>query len=434
MKPVKIFKVSLNMVKHNKLRSWLTIVGVVIGIASVMTVVTMGDYFHDQVTKTLEQLETDTISIYAYTSHGFFYEEEVGIQDSDLQVENEYIEDTDSDFEGKLTKKDIYTLKKIPEIEYIDVVVENYAMLDTGFSQMDVRLKGVDPGVWGELNAEKIAEGRSLIAEDRNAIVITHSLANEEFKDRKIRVNQMVLLNNKSYRVAGILEEQEGGLFGGWGDGTIIYMPYEEVYRVDSENTGYKKEKDVYDSIEVTLYEGYDERTVIDKMDQELQLARRVDEDSKDFDIYANLDGIENANKIITGLTAFLSLIAGISLLVGSVGIANSMFTSVLEKTKEIGIMKAIGARNQEILLIFLCNAALIGLVGGIIGIIIGTVVVQLIILGISMYMEIPFEFTLSIKATIFATLVSIIVGLIAGYMPAKSASKLNPVDALRYE
>jgi putative ABC transport system permease protein len=169
-------------------------------------------------------------------------------------------------------------------------------------------------------------------------------------------------------------------------------------------------------------------------MDKKFKLSRRVDEDTKDFYIYSQQEMMESTNKLISGLTAFLAFIAGISLLVGSVGIANTMFTSVLEKTKEIGIMKAIGARNEDVLLIFLCNAALIGLVGGLIGIIFGTAFVQVIVYLISMQLKIPFVFTLSIKATVVATLVSIGVGLIAGFMPAKSAAKLNPVDALRYE
>ncbi|WP_406657296.1 ABC transporter permease [Methanolobus sp. ZRKC2] len=432
MKPVKIFRISLNMVKHNRLRSWLTIIGVVIGIASVMTVVTMGDYFHNQVTKTLE-MESDTIEISGMENGHFSNDEFVGFQESDLAVQNEYIEDPDADMSGKLTKKDVYTLKKIPEIQYINVIVKNYAIINLGSETGAANIKGVDPDVWGKLNSEKIEQGRTLRSGDRNVIVITNSLANEEFPDRKIRLNQMILLSNNSYRVVGILAKEEGELFDFRWDGTNIYMPYEEAYKISSEYS-YNKEEGIYDSIDVMLYKGSDADTVVKKIDEKLQLARRVDEESRDFYIHYDLSGIEGANKVIAGLTAFLAFIAGISLLVGSVGIANSMFTSVLEKTKEIGIMKAIGARNRDILLLFLCNAALIGLVGGIIGIILGTATVQLIIFALSMYLEAPFEFTLSLKATILASFVSIIVGLIAGYMPAKSASKLNPVDALKYE
>ncbi|MDW7731984.1 MAG: ABC transporter permease [Methanolobus sp.] len=434
MKPAKIFKISLNMVKSNRLRSWLTIIGVVIGIASVMTVVTTGEYFQEQVTDTLEGLGSSTITIIADTPYQVTYEEEEGIQSPENEQTNEFIEDPDLEDQGKLTKKDIQTLEKIPEIEYINLNVEAYLPLNMGSEETNVRITGVDPRVWDKITTDTTAQGRMLKPGDRNVIVISDSLANEAFQDKSIMLNQMILLNEKSYRVVGILAKKEG-LLGGISGMFVsdIYMPYEEAYdlRLDDEDPDVEMS---YDSIEIKLYEGSDINSAIDKMDKQLQLSRRVDEESKDFYIFSPLEFIEGTSMIITGLTAFLAFIAGISLLVGSVGIANTMFTSVLEKTKEIGIMKAIGARNEDILMIFLCNSALIGLVGGIMGIIIGTTVVQVIVLAISMKLNVPFEFTLSLKATIIATVVSIVVGLIAGYMPAKSASKLNPVDALRYE
>ena len=133
--------------------------------------------------------------------------------------------------------------------------------------------------------------------------------------------------------------------------------------------------------------------------------------------------------------STFLMAIAAVSLIVGAVGVANTMFTSVLEKTKEIGIMKAIGARNHDILLIFLFNSAFIGLVGGIIGIIFGS----FLSLSLpSLLAGLPFgrggATLVSLHWIILALLVSMGVGIIAGIVPAFQASKLKPVDALRYE
>ncbi len=195
-----------------------------------------------------------------------------------------------------------------------------------------------------------------------------------------------------------------------------------------------ERERDVYDSIEIKLYTGADYDSTLQEIERKLRLSRKVTEDTQDFYVNSIKETIESTQKLINGLTAFLAFIAGISLLVGSTGIANTMFTSVLEKTKEIGIMKAIGAKNSDIMLIFLCNAAMISLVGGIIGILLGTAAVQVIMLLISIKMNVPFEFALSLKGTFVATLVSIVVGLIAGLVPAKNASELKPVDALRYE
>ena len=429
MKPAKILKIALNMVKANKLRSWLTIIGVIIGIASVMAIVTTGEYFQEQVTETLESLGGDTITIvasYPFDSVDMDFNEagEPVVSEEPLEIQN-----------PQLTKTDVFALRRIPAIEYVNVNVETGVDMQYGGEKTSIRTKGVDPRVWPDITKKKIGEGRMLKPGDRTVVVISNELANEAF-EREIRLNQMVLLNGKSYRVVGVLAKDDG-LLGGMGGlfGSSVYLPYEEVYSFKQDEESLSEgERDVYDSIEVKLYSGADHEAALEEIESRLRLSRRVDEKTQDFYVSSPKEAIESTRKLIDGLTAFLAFIAGISLLVGSTGIANTMFTSVLEKTKEIGIMKAIGAKNRDILLIFLCNAAMIGLVGGIIGILLGTAVVQLILFMISVKMQIPFEFALSIKGTLVATLVSIIVGLIAGLVPAKNASELKPVDALRYE
>ncbi|KKG12053.1 ABC transporter permease [Methanosarcina sp. 2.H.A.1B.4] len=442
MKPAKILRIAFNMVKANKLRSWLTIVGVIIGIASVMAIVTTGEYFQEQVTKSLEELGGDTITIVASVPFNF---EEVDYSQESVNVESENESDSgggsgspvnyEEPKSPKLTKMDVFTLHRIPGVQYVNVNVDSSATLEFGGKKTYVRINGVDPRVWPDITKKKVGEGRMLQPGDRTSVVISSELADNEELGRKIMVNQMILLNGKSYRVIGILADK-GGLFGGFGFGSSIYMPYEEVYSLPTDEDSYysEKEKDVYDSIEIKLYKNADYDATLKEMEELLRLSRRVNEKNQDFYVYSGKEEMESVGKIISGLTAFLAFIAGISLLVGSTGIANTMFTSVLEKTKEIGIMKAIGAQNKDIMLIFLCNSAMISLVGGIIGILLGTAVVQAILLLISMKMQTPFEFALSIKGTIIATLVSIIVGLIAGLVPAKNASELKPVDALRYE
>jgi len=445
MKPAKILRIAFNMVKANKLRSWLTIIGVIIGIASVMAIVTTGEYFENQVTETLEGLGGDTITIVASTPFNVMEFDEVSVEveggsGEGEKDESDNGEEDDSIYReperAELTKKDLFTLRRIPGIEYINVNVESGTELEFGGKKTYVYVKGVDPRVWPELTKKKIKEGRMLKPGDRAVVLISEELAHEEALEREIRVNQMVLLSGRTYRVIGILAKDEG-LLGGLSGmfGNSIYTPYEEVYSL-RENDEYASERDhdVYDSIEVKLYKDADYDITLTEIEDKLRISRKVDEKTQDFYVNSMKEAVESTRNLINGLTAFLAFIAGISLLVGSTGIANTMFTSVLEKTKEIGIMKAIGARNSDIRMIFLCNAALIGLVGGIIGILLGTAAVQVILFLIATKMKVPFEFALSIKGTLVATLVSVIVGLIAGYIPAKNASELNPVDALRYE
>ena len=452
MKLAKILKIALSMVKANKLRSWLTIIGVIIGIASVMAIVTTGEYFQEQVTETLEGIGGDTITIVASvpfeisSAEDMSYEEgmeENSDESEAIAMETEegsenYTSDPielETETETVLTRKDVFVLRSIPAVEYVNVNVQTVAELKSGSESTYALVDGVDPGVWPDFTKKKVGEGRMLAPGDRAVVVISNKLAKDTF-EQEIRLNQMIPLNGKSYRVIGILEK-DGGLLGGMGGlfGSSIYMPYQEVYSLrNSDEDASERERDVYDNIEVKLHSEADYDATLQEIERKLRLSRRVTEDTQDFYVNSQKEVIESTKKLINGLTAFLAFIASISLLVGSTGIANTMFTSVLEKTKEIGIMKAIGAKNSDIMLIFLCNSAMISLVGGIIGILLGTAAVQLILLLISMKMNVPFEFALSLKGTLIATLVSIVVGLIAGLVPAKNASELKPVDALRYE
>lgn len=471
MKLAKVLKIAFGMVKANKLRSWLTIIGVIIGIASVMAIITTGEYFQEQVTQTMEGLGGDTITIVPSFPFNVIQEGEVGSDSGETsgrnsmrhsgessmessgdsgmsfettsEIEDESVTNTNISgsiafeipAEPELTKMDVFTLLRIPAVEYVNVNVEGPAELQFAGATTGVQFKGVDPKVWPEITKKKVMQGRMLKPGDKAVAVISNELSNGTFK-REIGLNQLILLNGRSYRIIGILEK-DGGLLGGMGGlfGSSVYIPYQEAYALQYGGEDMPEmEHENYTSIEVQLDRGADYDLALKEIESKLILSRRVTKDTQNFYVNSPKAVIEGTRSLINGLTAFLAFIAGISLLVGSTGIANTMFTSVLEKTKEIGIMKAIGAKNGDIMLIFLCNAAMISLVGGVIGIIIGTAAVQVILFLISIQLKVPFEFALSLRGTVIATLVSIVVGLIAGLVPAKNAAELKPVDALRYE
>jgi len=229
----------------------------------------------------------------------------------------------------------------------------------------------------------------------------------------------MLTIENSAFRVVGILDES----------GTSIYMPIQMAYQVLED-----KENGVYDSILIKIKDEDAIDEAIEKIEKKLMITRHVNEKTKDFTVSSSQQMQETRSEMMSSMNMFLLAIAAVSLIVGAVGVANTMFTSVLEKTKEIGIMKAIGARNKDILMIFIFNAGLIGLIGGIIGIFFGSLLsgaLPTLMGDIGMFRGGTF---VSLNSVLMAVFVSVFVDIISGIVPAYQASKLKPVDALRYE
>jgi putative ABC transport system permease protein len=260
---------------------------------------------------------------------------------------------------------------------------------------------------------DKIGEGRILGPADSNVVVIGYRLANSYF-DRAVHANDMITIGGRAFRVVGILEN---------GTGNNIYMPISMAYTVIAD-----KNIGEYDTIVVKVKDGVNVTDTVTKIQTKLDLSRHVAGKKRDYTVSSSQQLQSMVSSMTSTLTMFLTGIAAISLLVGAVGIVNTMFTSVLERTKEIGIMKAIGAKNGDILTIFLFNAGLIGFMGGVIGLGIGY--------GVCYMLTTWFSVTTTVSPTIaiLSVLVSLIIGMLAGVIPAYQASKLRPVDALRRE
>jgi putative ABC transport system permease protein len=253
---------------------------------------------------------------------------------------------------------------------------------------------------------------------DQNVIVVGGRLAASYF-DQPLGINKMVTINGSAFRVVGILDDQSNN----------VYMPIQMAFQVIPDKTN-----DIYDTFVVKIKDENQLDEAITKIENKLMTARHVTTKNKDFSITSRKEMQQTRADTMNSMNTFLLAIAAVSLIVGSIGIANTMFTSVLEKTKEIGIMKAIGARNGDILFIFLFNAAFIGLVGGILGIILGTILsgyMPALIGGLPLGRGTAI---VTFNSIAMALSVSVSVGILAGIIPAYQASKLRPVDALRYE
>lgn len=411
MKLNKSFKHAFNMVLHSKLRSWLTIIGIVIGVAAVIAIVSIGEGMQQTLNERLKGLGGDIVTISPGFSRGAGMFGMRGGEGSSGGAKA-------TDKEIVLGRSDLQALKGIPDIALIDTNIRGSVEVSYLGKTGKVSATGVDQKVWSQITTNKIRDGRMLDSADQNVIVIGGRLASSYF-DRPVGINKMVTIENSTFRVVGILDDQS----------TNIYMPIQMAYQVIEE-----KKNDIYDSIVVKIKNEDQLDEVITKLENKLMIARHVTSKKKDFSITSSKQMQQTMAETMNSMNAFLLAIAAVSLIVGSVGIANTMFTSVLEKTKEIGIMKAIGARNNDILLIFLFNAAFIGLVGGIIGIILGTILSGFMPALVGNLPMMRGTTIVSLNSIIMALSVSVVVGILAGIIPAYQASKLKPVDALRYE
>ncbi|AKB57957.1 Cell division protein FtsX [Methanosarcina barkeri 227] len=399
------------MLVHSKLRSWLTIIGIVIGIGSVVGILSLGDAMQEQVQSKLSEMDLTKITISpGYTKASSNMPGPGGMGGTTTDVE--------------LTDTDIAALQGLNNISYIEGEISGSVPVIYAAQNATLSITGVDPQVWQYMTTLTTQSGRLLEPSDKYVAVIGSGVASGIY-DQDIGVNQVITINGKAVRVVGILSEE------GEGDRSI-YMPIDgAVTLIDDAENG------VYDSISIKAKNEDAVDSLTEDIVDKLMISRHiVSDDDRDFSVSASKSMAESVTEMTSSMTLFLSAIAAVSLLVGAVGIANTMFTSVLEKTKEIGTMKAIGAKNRDILMIFLFNSAMVGLVGGILGDMLGAFISTLFpMLGLqmmggggssSMYFA-PDLMALGLG-------LAILIGVISGVVPAYRASKLKPVDALRYE
>lgn len=414
MKINKCFKHAFNMVLHSKLRSWLTITGIVIGVAAVIAIVSIGDGMQQSLNAQLNALGGDIVTISPGFERGggggFSRGGGGGGGSSGPQAVTKDI---------VLARSDLQALKGLPDIALIDTNIRGSVDIYYLGKKGKVSVTGVDQSIWSQITLSKIKTGRMLDPADQNVIVVGGRLASSYF-DQPLGINKMVTINGSAFRVVGILDDQSNN----------VYMPIQMAFQVIPDKTN-----GIYDTFVVKIKDENQLDETITKIDNKLMTARHVTSKNKDFSISSRKEMQQARADTMSSMNTFLLAIAAVSLIVGSIGIANTMFTSVLEKTKEIGIMKAIGARNRDILQIFLFNAAFIGLVGGILGIILGTILSGFMpaLMG-----GLPLGrgglAIVTFNSIAMALSVSVSVGILAGIIPAYQASKLRPVDALRYE
>ncbi|MEL4304490.1 ABC transporter permease [Methanococcoides sp. LMO-2] len=402
-------KLAANILFHSKIRSWLTIIGIVIGVGSVVTIMALSDSMEADMDSRFADMDMTSLTITpGYTKAS----SAMGMRPGG--------DSSSSADDAELTDKDVMALKLVGNVDYLYGQILGKEDVYYLGESASLSITGVDSQVWQYTTSYTAASGRLLEASDNYVAVIGDKIANEMF-DQPISLNQVISINGKSVRVVGILEEGDN-------DNGII-MPIDAAVEIIED-----AEDDIFDSIIVKVDDIDNVDAVIEDIEEKLMISRHVTENDRDFSVSDPQSQLESATEMMDSMSLFLAAIAGVSLVVGSVGIANTMFTSVMERTKDIGTMKAIGAKNRDIMMIFLFNSAMVGLVGGILGILLSLVLTSLLPnLGLTI-MRSSMGSTLSPELVLIGISIAIFVGIVSGVVPAYNASKMKPVDALRYE
>ena len=412
VKAYDIFRFAFNSLTQRKLRSWLTVLGIIIGVASVVALISIGEGAQAQVQSRLGGLGADVFTIspgfQRATGGGGFG----GFGGGGAQTS------------GNLTEDDVRVVKTTQGILYVNGIVSGRGEISYLSESSSVSIQGVDTSVWRFMETTQIESGRYLNPGDTNVIVIGNRIANQLFK-QPLTLNRQITIEGRAFKVVGILQSS-----GGFGQqDSTIYMPKEMAREILDVNI--KK----VSSISVKVADSSQVQEIANQTQDKLKITRHVQGSRQDFTVSTSQALQSQISSVTATFTLFLAAIAGISLLVGAIGISNSMFTSVMERTRQIGILKSLGATDREIMKIFLTEASLIGLFGGILGVLFGITAAGLLSeVGIRIGFQGAFTAVVRPELVIFVILFSVIVGALSGLLPAKRAAGMEPVEALRYE
>jgi len=415
MKFIEFFGIAIRSLLANKLRSSLTMLGMIIGVGAVIVLMSVGAGFQNYITSTFEEMGSNLLFV------------------SPSNPDAPGITAMASGFAtASLTMDDAEALRDIRSVIAVSPTNENFVKLIAGNESVSAVIEGTTPE-FQQLYDFEIASGRYISEIDiarRDMVVVLGSKTTEDLFGSDVAVGQQVKMMDKRFTVIGVLAPRGLSSFGFSWDEMVITPITTFQARLFPQTT--PSGEDAVQSIVVQTASAEVMDEVTEEIETLLRKRHRIDADEdNDFAVMSLEQMLGIFETITLALTVFLGLIGGISLLVGSIGIMNIMLVSVTERTREIGLRKAIGAKRRDILMQFLLEAAVISLAGGTIGLIGAWLIAQ----GISLIDLGGFTINAVVSPVIVtvAVLVSVFIGLASGIYPAMRAARLNPIDALHY-
>ncbi len=394
-------KYSLRNMKHKKTRNFFTILSIFIGITTIFIFISFGLGLYTYIGDLTEGSSADKVIIQP--------------KGGTLAMFENHVEFTNDDLKAIERVPGVYEVSgsyfKTVEIKMQDKIL--YTLLMSYDPEKPIVL---------ESSNVKLEKGRELSDNKREIVLGYNYMIDDRIFPKAIRLNQNIEMNGEDIKVVGFFNE-----VGSKQDDAQVYVSNDYMDKLfPDENLSYGW---IVAKVDIKNIDG-----VVEKIEKSLRRERNLDEGKEDFHVQSFNDLIEGFSSALNIVIGFIILIALISVLVSAVNTANTMITSVLERIKEIGVIKSIGARNSDILGIFLFESGFIGFVAGVVGVLIGWALSALggaILTNMGYgFLQPDFPIILFVSLIIFATLT----GAVSGVYPAIKASKINPVEALRYE
>lgn len=406
MQITEIILEAINTLKVNKMRTILAVLGIVIGIGSVIALVSLGQASQKSITNQIQSLGSNLLTITPTNA-----------QSGSVRSSGAVTTLTYEDAKAILNTQSINTVSKVsPEISKRSQVV-------TGKNNTNTQVYGITP-VYAEIKKIEILIGEFITQQDVDSMnkvaVLGPQVVTDLFGENTSVIGQTVRIDGQTLRVIGVTKEKGGSGFNNQDD--VVYVPLSVAEKI-------LYGQNYLSSISVEAKSSDVMVTAQDQIGYFLLGRHKLKDPTKaDFRILNQGDILNTASSITSIFTSLLSGIAAISLLVGGIGIMNIMLVTVTERTREVGLRKALGAKKKTIITQFLTEAIILTVLGGFLGMILGI----LISFILSKAMSLPF--TISVSSVALAIGVSGVIGIIFGWYPAKKASDLQPIEALRYE
>ncbi len=392
------FSVAFTNIRNQKLRSYLTLLGIIIGIAAIVSLIAIVQGLQGFITGELQSLGMNTIFVEPGSEAGITTAIARTLKEDDLDV-----------------------IKRVRGVEDATGFWETSAILEYKGQEVEVILVGMEADkmyLLEQMGYVQIIEGREFTSTDNFSVGLYSDFASETF-DEEIQVRENIEINGKKFRVIAI--SKPNAFASSFGVSNMVLVNKRVV-------EDYFNEKNP-----VELLVTVEDTERINEIQEEIEDELEKKHGAKDFYTMTSENLLQGADAILGLVGLIVFVIAGISLVVGGIGIMNTMLMAVMERTREIGIMKAIGATSTTVLGIFLFESALIGLIGGIVGAVLGSLIALFASFTAS-YAGFAFNAFPSIELIAGALIFSLVVGMVSGWIPAKRAAEMDPVEALRFE